>query len=137
MDFKSQIATTVEQSKILLKLVVNPKTADMYHWWEGNPYFFPYTLKLQDNVTPFKLRKGDVPAWSLSRLLEMMPKSIDEMEDTILMIEPPLIFYYDTRYKGQRHFTTNPNIFNNCIRTIGWLIRNGYFNKEYLIDNEQ
>lgn len=65
----------------------------------------------------------------------MMPQYIDEREEVLLMIEPPLIVYYDTRYKGQQHFTTNPNIFDNCIAMIDWLIRNGHFNKEYLIEN--
>lgn len=136
MKFKSQIATTIEQSKKLLKLGVNPKTADMYHWWEGNPYFFPYTLKLQDCVTPYELREEDVPAWSLSRLLEMMPRYIDEKEEVLLMIEPPIVSYYDTKYRGQHHFTTSPNIFDNCVAMIDWLIRNGHFNKEYLAGKE-
>ena len=78
----------------------------------------------------------DVPSWSLSRLLEMMPKYIDEREEVLLMIEPPLVIYYDTRYKGQQYFTTNPNIFDNCVATIDWLIRKGHFNTEYLIGDK-
>lgn len=75
----------------------------------------------------------DVPAWSLSRLLELLPQYIDEEENVQLMIEPPLIVYYDTQYKGQHHFTTNPNIFENCVSMIDWLIDNGHFNKDYLL----
>ena len=75
----------------------------------------------------------DVPAWSLSRLLELLPQYIDEEENVLLMIEPPLIVYYDTQYKGQYHFTTNPNIFENCVSMIDWLIDNGHFNKDYLL----
>jgi len=61
---------------------------------------------------------------------------IDEREEVLLMIEPPLVIYYDTRYKGQQHFTTNPNIFYNCVAMIDWLIRNGRFNKGYLIEDK-
>lgn len=75
----------------------------------------------------------DIPSWSLALLLEMMPHSIDEEENVILMIEPPLILYYDTKYRGQYHFTTHPNIFDNCVSMIAWLIEKGYFNEDYLI----
>ena len=36
----------------------------------------------------------DIPAWSLARLLEMMPQYIDKKEQIILIVEPPLICYY-------------------------------------------
>lgn len=74
----------------------------------------------------------DIPAWSLGRLLEIMPQYIDEKETVQLMLEPPLIVYYDTQYKGLHRLTSNPNIFENCISMINWLITEGHFNKEYL-----
>ena len=66
----------------------------------------------------------DIPAWSLSRLLEMMPQYIDEKETILLMIEPPMIMYYDTKYNGEYHFTSSPDIFEDCVSMIEWLIRN-------------
>lgn len=66
----------------------------------------------------------DIPAWSLARLLEMMPQYIDEKETILLMIEPPMIMYYDTQYNGEYHFTSNPDIFENCVSMIEWLIKN-------------
>lgn len=134
MNFKSQISTTHEQSERLLALDVRPETADCYIECAPSGKDFTY-IRQTYNEDIFK-RSNVIPSWSLARLLEMMPQYIDEMEEVLLMIEPPLIFYYDTRYKGQQHFTTNPNIFDNCIAMIDWLIRNGYFNKEYLINNE-
>lgn len=74
----------------------------------------------------------DIPAWSLARLLEMMPQSLDNEENVILMVEPPLVLYYDTLHKGMQHFTTYPDIFDNCVSMIGHLIRAGAFNKKYL-----
>ena len=38
MNFKSQIATTREQSERLLALGIKPETADMYLKYDGNPY---------------------------------------------------------------------------------------------------
>lgn len=134
MNFKTPISTTREQSERLLALDVRPETADCYIECAPSGKDFTY-IRQTYNEDIFK-RSNVIPSWSLARLLEMMPQYIDEMEEVLLMIEPPLIFHYDTRYKGQQHFTTNPNIFDNCIAMIDWLIRNGYFNKEYLINNE-
>lgn len=75
------IATTIEQSKRLIKLGIDATTADMvysslhtdYPWvWVGKPL----------------LEIGDIPAWSLSALLDQLPKSIitdegDEYELTM------------------------------------------------------
>lgn len=134
MNFKTPISTTREQSERLLALDVRPETADCYIECAPSGKDFTY-IRQTYNEDIFK-RSNVIPSWSLARLLEMMPQYIDEREKVLLMIEPPLIFYYDTRYKGQQHFTTNPNIFDNCIAMIDWLIRNGYFNKEYLINNK-
>ena len=132
MNFKTPISTTREQSERLLALGVKPETADM-----GYVRNYPIFLDEPVHEIPDKDKEDVCLSWSLARLLEMMPKYIDEKEEVLLMIEPPLVIYYDTRYKGQQHFTTNPDIFDNCIAMIDWLIRNGYFNKEYLINNEQ
>ena len=131
MNFKTPISTTREQSERLLALGLKPETADMYIDKHGIPVCLPYS-RLDGHQDQPSLR----PAWSLSRLLEMMPQYIDEREEVLLMIEPPLVIYYDTLYKGQRHFTANPNLFDNCIAMIGWLIRNDHFNKEYLIEKD-
>lgn len=134
MNFKTPISTTREQSERLLALDVRPEMADCYIECAPSGKDFTY-IRQTYNEDIFK-RSNVIPSWSLARLLEMMPQYINEREEVLLMIEPPLIFYYDTRYKVQQHFTTNPNIFDNCIAMIDWLIRNGYFNKEYLINNE-
>ena len=136
MNFKNQISTTREQSERLLALGLKPETADMSIPIKDNPNCYCSARAYKDWNGYWKYNRFVIPAWSLSRLLEMMPQYIDEREEVLLMIEPPLIVYYDTRYKGHQYFTTNPNIFDNCIAMIGWLIRNGYFNKEYLIDND-
>lgn len=131
MNFKTPISTTREQSERLLALGVKPETADLCY----NCYFVSIPLDVNHRGANLFKDKKFIPSWSLARLLEMMPKYIDEKEEVLLMIEPPLVIYYDTRYKGQQHFTTNPDIFDNCIAMIDWLIRNGHFKKEYLIEN--
>lgn len=110
MDFKSQIATTRDQSEILLSLGLKPETADMvYHHtnsrvksWEWELQTKPPTLRgkywtperIAKLESPFHkhpdgtLMTGeeifdalwgkDIPAWSLDRLLELIPKSIKQ-----------------------------------------------------------
>lgn len=64
----SSIATTIEQSRHLLELGLDPKTADMSYTYfdKGEPWL---------DLTPYMLnsRISD-PAWSLRVLLEVMPK---------------------------------------------------------------
>lgn len=131
MNFKTPISTTREQSERLLALGVKPETADCYIEYTPTGKDFTY-IRQPYNEDIFK-RSNVIPSWSLARLLEMMPQYIDEREEVLLMIEPPLVIYYDSLYKGHRYFTTNPNLSDNCITMISWLIRNDYFNKEYLI----
>ena len=78
MEFKSQIATTREQSEQLLALDIKPETADLY-WcedsllvtdWSQQQAFVDYPP--EDKTDEF------YPAWSLSRLLEMMPLFFQE-----------------------------------------------------------
>lgn len=127
MDFKNNISTTLEQSKRLLELGVKPETADMYYWYEGNPYYCPYSLKLQDKVMPYELREEDVPSWSLSRLLEMMPDRAGELTFKIIY---PVVGYFSSDIG---RFYADADIFNNCVDMIEWLIKGRYFNQDYLI----
>lgn len=62
------IATTKEQSKRLLKLGFKKETADMVYQAVGlTPYNVWYKSEIENDF---------FPAWSLSRLMEMLPKSI-------------------------------------------------------------
>ena len=138
MDFKNNISTTLEQSKRLLELGVKPETADMYYWYEGNPYYFPYSLKVQDKTMPYELREEDVPSWSLARLLEMMPHSIKQSSrpnadlDINTDGECWVITYeelgYDIKYQVIKH-----NLFDALVDMIKYLIGECYFNQDYLI----
>ena len=72
MNFKTPISTTHEQSERLLALGVKPETADMYIDEHGIPVCFPYSRLDGHQDQPFLH-----PAWSLSRLLEMIPSFCD------------------------------------------------------------
>lgn len=76
---KTNIATTGEQSQRLLRCGVSTDTADMM--WsrldetrDHSLYAIPWYTPRQPNR---KITDNDFPAWSLSALLELLPKEID------------------------------------------------------------
>ena len=106
--FNSQICTTRKQSERLIALGLKKETADMaLHFscmdMDGNAYYIPYTIGHQCT---------GIPAWSLHRLIEL----IDEPEHIARWIGVQIANDYD--------YTVD------CIE---WLIKEGYFNKEYLV----
>lgn len=78
------ICTTIEQSKHLLELGLNPETADMYIFNLVAPngkidgtnvrYIFKEELNPFVNVEPENI----IPSWSLSAMLELMPECINK-----------------------------------------------------------
>ena len=102
-NFKSQIATSIEQSERLLALGLKKETADCA------------LLPLTDKVTSVLVKpstndiKNTIPAWSLGRLLEIM------------------------RMKASSQVIPLDNTFDRLIDGIEKRIKDGYFNKEYLV----
>ena len=66
----NQICTTKEQSSRILEAGVNPKTADMYLDEFECPVAFEYS-RIEGHVG----QDMAFPAWSLSKLIDMLPKS--------------------------------------------------------------
>ena len=72
----NKICTSLEQSQKLIELGIDSKTADMYHAPDANIIVAePYITKVGDK-TFIPAYKGAVPAWSLTALLGLIPKSI-------------------------------------------------------------
>lgn len=124
MEFKSQIATTSEQSEQLLALGLKPETADMCYngYFENKPLEINRNNAIQD--------KKYIPAWSLSRLLEMMPLFFRKVIH--IQIMPPVVSYWDAGLGEFARVYDSSDIYENIISMIAWLISNGYFNTEYL-----
>lgn len=80
----------------------------------------------------------DVPAWSLSRLLELIPKYIKQSNrpKADLKIDTDnqywFISYEELGY-DIKHQIMNSDLFESIISMIDWLIDNGHFNKDYLL----
>ena len=70
------ISTTIDQSRHLLELGLDPTSADM--WWSNRFVYWSSTPMIgvateQNQLYTFKWCEEDIPAWSLSALLEVMP----------------------------------------------------------------
>lgn len=165
LEFTSQICTTKEQSQQLLDMGLKPETADMvYHFTGSRVEAIQWELKTKPPTLRGEFwteeriarlaRRGesgeevfdkiwgkDVPAWSLSRLLELLPKCIKRLDepDTILEIESSnkcwWVSYMEDETDDIRDclYSVNGNeLFEPCIIMIKVLIKNNYFNKDYL-----
>ena len=142
MNFKSQVCTSKEQSERLLALGIKNDTADMYYLNYG-----PIGLIPQIRNTKSILEDEDIPTWSLHRLIEMMPKQVKMPKPTYGWVGEDLTFRMDDdlyiqyedwsieneeyRFCGKGFY--NSNLYDNLIDCIEWLIKEGHFNKEYLI----
>ena len=130
-NFNSAICTSKAQSERLLTLGLKKETADMYY------------QKLNDKWTPLVGQPFSydglcgtylIPAWSLHRLIEMMPQTIGHLE---LAVNDAFVGYYEDRCESEtgmywEHTEESSNLYDNIILTIEWLIKEGYFNKVYL-----
>ena len=127
-NFTSQVCTSRSQSERLLALGLKKETADMAY--EYKPKHLADTDIDKDWVIVAHSPCGtDIPAWSLHRLIEMCP-----------LIPNPSRFLAVTSFKTV-YVRMNDEMdvcyagkgtYNNLINCIEWLIKEGYFNKEYL-----
>ena len=126
--FNSQICTTREQSERLLELGLKKETADCGIYYSevmGEDRIFVYV----ENV----YSEDEIPAWSLGRLIEMMPRTIKANNDLFfLLVSKEDVFYDNTEGTAYSSFINRNGLYYNIILCIEWLIKEGYFNKEYL-----
>ena len=125
-NFNSAICTSIEQSRKLLALGLKKETADMHHW-ESEGKIYTYVGQMGD--------PNGIPAWSLHRIWVLMPKwiDIDKRRYYLQMNAKGDIGYFSDNYHILEYFYGNETIYDNYISCIEWLIKEGYFNKEYLV----
>lgn len=94
----SNVATTIEQSKRLLELGLDIKSADMCLCKTAQDNWFLYAY------TPGEYDAHTVPAWSLSALLEVMPKGAE----LIKMENDAHELYYEIDYMFTGYEDSDP-----------------------------
>ena len=146
MNFKTQVCTTLEQSERLLELGLKKETADCR--WVGivkdargkdipkkKQVWFIRASEDEVVMSCGFMRHCFIPAWSLHRLMELCPQAIhlDDYADTHyrLTVNPLKVIYIrdDKQWLKQ---CDEGNTYDRMIDMIEWLIKNNYFNKEYL-----
>ena len=119
MKFNSQICTSIEQSRKLLELGLKKDTADMC-WMYGEVL----------SCNPPELTV-DIPAWSLHRLCDMMPKCIAIDGDSAYPLQ------ITKRYDGQwvvgyqGWYDCVGDLYDNIIFMYQLLISEGYIDEEF------
>ena len=76
----NKICTNIEQSKKLMELGIDANTADMCHRyrWSNNSFMnLPCAEKAREPIT------GDIPAWSLTALLGLIPNWTMDKTDKV------------------------------------------------------
>lgn len=129
MEFNSQVCTTKEQSERLLDLGLKVETADMYHYLTSNGTGIS---AMDDNFLPHM----DTLAWSLHRLIEMMPQWIHTIDGSFKLTidQGKLVCYREISDEIQTFVFGHTSLYDSIIDTIEKLIKEGYFITEYLKD---
>ena len=119
-NFNSKVATTTEQSERLLALGLKKETADMCYRTNGMGIYFVTALNPLHNPC-------DIPAWSLHRLVSALTNNgiIITFIDNIVIVEKHKVF--------QKSYEFWDDVYDNICDACEWLIKEGYFNKEYLV----
>ena len=154
-NFNSQVCTSKEQSERLLALGLKKETADCYYWQENDHTYGEATgvwhletLDTEDTQEHFEyldkyfgvcLAADEehyfIPAWSMHRMIEMMPKVIKlcypnlhftMLHDSVHYCD----FDYDEEF--EQVFSAKNNIYENIIDCYEWLIKNWYFDEALL-----
>ena len=131
-NFKSQMCTTVAQSERLLALELKKDTADMGSVRNLVQTTSKGTREVIFTFTPdnWEANPDSIPRWSLHRLIEMMPKTIGRY---FQYASNDSCGYMDEDALNMNGGFDEGNIYDSIISCIEWLIKEGYFNKEYLV----
>lgn len=145
MKFNTQVCTTREQSERLLALGLKKVTADC-RWVglvkdaKGNDIptkkqaWFIQTREDERAMVCGFMRYDFIPAWSLHRLIAMMPKCYKK--EFYLHISGSEVRYLLNGNAEQDishySFWVKENLYENIIDCIEWLMKEYHFNKQYL-----
>ena len=126
--------TTIEQSKKLLSLGLDPNTADMCY-----PHFVRYGADTYNEIPEIAEDIDypyEMPCWSLAALLELMPAKINSNEEYYRLtshkslfngefFKPYLLFYKN--FANKRIYEVNrDNFVDAAFEMVCWLIEQGH-----------
>ena len=137
LKFNSAICTSREQSERLLALGLKKETADCVVSSIGSKDRLIHTegpIYVMESLSSKRI--PNYPAWSLHRMVQMMPSAVYQGESIrYFMIEQGHnvgYWYFGEDECELCKIWSRKDLYNNIIDSIEWLIEKGYFNKEYL-----
>lgn len=148
-NFNSQVCTSRSQSERLLALGLKEETADCNlsnYSLKGKGYQDDWqvgTTPYSDCLESWSAFAKDscwelIPAWSLHRLIELCSQQIcigkRKYFHTLHLINNEYVAYIDDIGDAYKYHDER-DLYNSLISCIEWLIKEGYFNKEYLNGN--
>jgi hypothetical protein len=99
----NKICTSIEQSLKLIELGIDVNTADMYYPNRVGGHNYPLPIEYKMGLP---LLSQEIPAWSLSALLGLMPT--DDKKDE---------YYVDTESHSDYHTVSYRNCWDGCIHS--------------------
>lgn len=131
LKFNSAICTSRVQSERLLALGLKKETADMWRYKDAYGERLSPVEEIWDEEAYLKY---GTPTWSLHRLIEMMPLDVvpEGGFDNCFTLIKNYPKGYSVEYDGFSYYHKE-NIYDTIIEGIEHLIKEGYFNKEYLV----
>ena len=131
-NFKSQPCSSREQSERLLALGLKKETRDaiLKKYIHNDKYCYKPVF---ENIDDRLIDCDDLyPAWSLGRLRELIPENIfTGVRNQWHRVMYNGVLTYEEGDDSLVSFR-EANIYDRCVSCIEWLIKKGYFNKEYL-----
>ena len=138
---EQKIVTSIEQSKKLLELGLDPKTANMLWAKLSITDDYPVTLMVKAFSGSMQFQGEDlmIPAWSLSALLGLMPKDrfIDiELSYGGFSVDPlEYIEKWFISFENEKDYESDIKTFSSehpidvVFEMVCWLLENGFIEK--------
>lgn len=116
MEIRGNFFTSIEQSKHLIDLGLNPETADMCWGIDDDTMKYnnnPYPLPWKD----YTAKEFYLPCWSLGALMDVMPTGCNLSTPKPMNALPYCCWNQDTEFYGITSISA-------AIAMINWLIEN-------------
>ena len=128
--------TSIEQSKKLLELGLSPESADMTYS-KGNSLdgYHLTTMPFKICYGDFIAENGNMPCWSVDKLLQLMPRSIRIVNtfygyELYVSVIGFAIDWWDVDRRRKLFSCDEETLIDVCYKTVVWLLENGYIQKE-------
>lgn len=136
------ICTNILQSKKLIEIGLDIKTADMHYMhrhWEINEYTIGDQTDARPGCCPTSYNKDRnntdhhyIPCWSLGALIDIIPSMIYKGGETFtLMVHKDVIYHvcYKSHYHLDEIWFSKENLLDAAFEMVCWLLENGYIKK--------